>query len=349
MAIWHGDEHIWEATKKKLTMHKQILNQTLQTVCWLDNKIVDWNRAGISYSLTGEFTQLNKYHFGYNFDKAISSPGGEYVFICQRLGTKGLLVKNGEILREINRSYYQADVYEYPAEFLFVNDKMFLIHCPISYCQIDFEDVETGEIVTNIKGRKPSDFFHSRLEVSPNNKYLVSKGWFWHPLDLIFLFDIEECLKNPLLLDNSHMDPQASVEISTASFIDDFHLLIGSHRDAELFDDTLSANLKPGQIAIWNLQNDRLSESINVESEFGNLMAINDKLAWDTYKFPKIINLETGKILDKDESIYSGEQKSSILFDIEKQPQIAFSKDRNHLAIRATNEIIIVSRQQNGS
>jgi hypothetical protein len=42
------------------------------------------------------------------------SPSGEFAVIYTRLGTKGLVLHRGKIIREINRSFYHADVYEYP-------------------------------------------------------------------------------------------------------------------------------------------------------------------------------------------------------------------------------------------
>lgn len=122
----------------------------MQTICWVDNSIVDWTSAGKRYTLDGQ-----------------------YAFIYQKPGIKGLLLKNGEILREINRSYYCADVYEYPAIFVTLDNRTFLVHCSFKYCRLDFEDVETGQIITGSQDRDPSDFFHSRLEISPNDKYLI--------------------------------------------------------------------------------------------------------------------------------------------------------------------------------
>lgn len=326
-------------------MQRQLLNHSLQTISWLDDKIVDWSRAGICYSLTGEERQLNKYHFGYKFDTAINSPDGQYVFIYEKLGTKGILIKNGEILREINRTSYQADVYEYPAALLQKDNVTYLIHCPISYCQIDFENVETGEIVTNVSNRKPSDFFHSRFEISPNSIHLLSKGWGWHPYDFVELFNIQECLANPLLLDKSNLNPKSDGEICTASFINDYQVLIGSRKETEPFNDEPSENLKPGQITIWDLKTNSISQPITPYFEFGNLIAINEVLAWDTYKFPKIIDLTSGQIVDKAEDIYSGEQNSSIIFDIEGQPQIAIDGQRRRLAIKENQKVTILTRE----
>ena len=325
-------------------MQIQTLDSSVQTLNWLDDKIVDWCKAGESYSLNGETKQLNKYYFGYKFDSAISSPEGQYVFLFERLGTKGLLIKDGEILREINRSYYMADVYDYPAVFINYNNKIFLAHCPVSYCQLDFEDVETGELVTNIKGRKPSDIFHSRLEVSNSGKYLMSKGWIWHPIDVVNVFKIEDCFLNSILLDKiDYSFPDVGSEICTASFIDDTRILIGS--SDEIIDDEKVLNLPGKSFAIWNIIDNTFSNQNIPEFDFGNLFSINEKLCWDTYKFPKIIDIITGQIIDKAEDVYSGEQKSSILFDNNKQPQIAFDKHRKRLAIKQKDKVVIVTRE----
>src|ERR1700739_3957715 len=148
----------------------------LQTIDWLDGKIIDWVSAGQQYSLDGQKKQLAKYHYPFSFDGSITSEDGQYAFIYKRFGTKGLLLKNGEILREINRSYYHAEDYEYPAAFFVFDDVTYLINCQIIYRRLDFENVETGEIVTNIPDRNPSDVFHSRLSISPDNKYLMVCG-----------------------------------------------------------------------------------------------------------------------------------------------------------------------------
>ncbi len=44
-----------------------------------------------------------------------------------------MLLKKDEVLREINRSYYFADVTEYPIAFVKVNGEYAIIHCPDAY------------------------------------------------------------------------------------------------------------------------------------------------------------------------------------------------------------------------
>ena len=319
---------------------KTITAGFLKTICWTDDAIVDW-AGGVSYSLDGKKKQLGQYSYAFNFDGSIASSDGQYVFINQKLGTKGLLLKKGELLREINRSYYCANAYEYPAAFVTIKGVTYLIHCPLAYNRLDFENVETGELITDISTRKPTDVFHSRLEINPANTFLMSKGWHWHPLDVVEVFNIDDCIKNPSLLDESTLTPNIGVEICTASFINDTKILIGTSDEA--FDDeNLSLPLK--HIAIWDIGSNEVTNAVKVKGEFGNLYSINDKFAWDTYKFPKIINTQTGEIVDKDESVYSGEQNSSMIGgDKLKFPQIVFNRQTKQLAIKGHEKIEILA------
>lgn len=321
---------------------QSIKTNYLQTICWVDNTIVDYASAGKKYTLDGQVKELYKYTFGFG-DTAITSSDGQYAFIYQKLGTKGLLLKNGDVLREINRSYYCAEVYEYPAAFVTIDNRTFLVHCPMKYCRLDFEDVETGQIVTDDQDRNPSDYFHSRLEISPNGKYLMSKGWFWHPWNDIRLFDIRKCFDSPEELDKSEIYPNVGTEICTASFIDENKVLIGSSDEEEMNDELLE-NLPQKHIAIWDIELNQISKPIKIQSEFGNLFAINEKFAWDLFKFPKIIDLETGEIVDKDESLASGLQKSSIIHHIDKLPKVAFNRQTKQIAITKDENIEILEQ-----
>jgi hypothetical protein len=310
---------------------QSIKTSYLKTICWVDNTIVDWASAGKRYSLDGQIKELFKYTFDFG-DAAITSSDGRYAFIYKKLGTKGLLLKNGEILREINRSYYCAEIYEFPAAFVTVNSRTYLVHCPNEYCKLDFEDVETGEIITSKNERDPSDFFHSRLEISPGETYLMSKGWLWHPWDGIRLYRIRDCINNPKLLDESEIYPNVGTEISTASFITDNKVLIGSS-DEEEMDDELLANLPPKHIAVWDIELNELSKPVKMNGDFGNLIAIDEKYAWDLVSYPKVIDIETGEIVDKDETIFTGMQKSSIIPLLEKLVQVSFNPLTKQLAI----------------
>lgn len=313
----------------------------LRTIDWFGNNVIDWNSAGTQYFENGETKQLGKYHFGFVCDGSVTSENGEYVLIYQKLGTKGLLLRNGELIREINRSYYQSSVYEFPATFLTFKNRTYLVHCPFGYNQLDFEDAETGEIVTNIPARNPKDIFHSRLEVSIDNKHLISKGWVWHPIDVIELFDIEKCFENPNLLDKGTNIPNVNAEISSASFIDNDKILVRASN--EDWADEETDIIKDGQIATWDFKTGEILNPVNVSSEIGNVFAIDETKCWDLYNYPKIIDLKSGEVIDKIEEIESGKKSSSVIHHLTDLPKITFNRITKKIAIAKDNTIEILT------
>jgi len=320
-----------------------IKTYSLRTLDWFEDKLVDWNSAGTQYALNGETKKLQKYHFGFVCDGSITSENGEYALIYQKLGTKGLLLKNGELLREINRSYYQSSVYEFPAAFLNHDNRTYLVHCPVKYCQLDIEDVETGEIITNIPERKPEDVFHSRLEISPDNKHILSKGWYWHPFDAIELFDVAQCFSNPQLLDEGKIPPDLTSEISSASFINSDEILMCYLND-EPMDDEAAASIPSGYLAVWNIKTNEIKNPIKIKDRpYGNIFAIDDKKCWDLFDYPKIINIESGEVIAKNTDVFSGKQSSSIIHHLDQLPQISFNRKTKQIAIAFENKIEILT------
>ena len=310
----------------------------LKTIAWVDDKIIDWANAGTIYSTIATNGQLGRYHYGFNFDGAVTSVDNQYALIYQRVGTKALLLKNGELIREINRSYYCANSYEYPAVFADIDDVTYLIHCPLRYNRLDFENLETGKIITKGRVRKPWDTFHSRLEISPDGNFLMSKGWYWHPRDIVEVFNLRECIKNPRLLDKSNIYPEMGVEICTASFINNTLVLIGT--TDEVFDNE-APELYPKHVAIWDIGTGKISNHVKVKAEFGNLFVINDHYAWDLYKYPKIINISTGDVIEEDKTIDSGTQNSSIIGN--SAPQIIYNRRTKQIAISREEAIEILT------
>jgi len=301
---------------------------SIRTLDWYKNKPIDWNSAGTQYQFDGTTNKLQKYHFGFACDAAISSKDGVFALVYKRLGTKGILLKNGEVHREINRSFYQSEVYEFPAAFFDFNGKTYLAHCPNGYDLLDFEDAETGEIITNIDSRTPPDIFHSRLEVSPNQQYLISKAWVWHPFEYITAYDIKQCFSNPDLLDKG-MEVEFDEEINTASFIDDDNVLIGSTENNTL--------------AIWNLKKENTTANKKINAPFGNCFAINHQYCWDMYEYPKIIDLTSGEIVAEEKHVFSGKQCSSIIHHLEEIPQIVQNRNTNQIAIAHNNTIEVLT------
>jgi hypothetical protein len=77
--------------------------------------------GGQRISLSGAIQPPDIYH-SYRFDSAIASLSGRFTALFEKLGTKALLLDHGKLSRELNRSYYCADLYEYPISFLSLLD-----------------------------------------------------------------------------------------------------------------------------------------------------------------------------------------------------------------------------------
>src|SRR5687768_1568490 len=91
------------------------------SLAWSGNDLVDWCAGGTRYSLDGTIQHASVY-YAYKFDAALASPGGRYAVIYERLGTKGLVLRDHRVVREINRSYYCAAAYAYPVAFAPLSD-----------------------------------------------------------------------------------------------------------------------------------------------------------------------------------------------------------------------------------
>lgn len=321
--------------------HQTIIGCHPQTIAWsTEDLLLDWARAGSLHGPAGQQGQVALHHFDGSFDRAISSADGVYAFIYQQRGIKGLLLKKGELLREISRSVYHASDYEYPAAFTTVAGVTYLIHCPVEYNQLDFEDVETGELVTNTAEREPADYFHSRLDVSPNGTFLLSKGWFWHPWDAVVAFDIAACVANPLLLDETTLRPDVGTEVCTAGFITDELVVLGTSNE-ESMDEDLEAQLPPESITTWNIRTNKLTAPVRVAGEFGNLFPLTERLAWDLYKYPKMLDLTTGAVVASLPNVASGDQRSPIIQH--NVPAIAFNRATGQLAFIEGNQLALLS------
>ena len=172
----------------------------VESLCWSGDSLIDWVSGGIQYHLDGRIDDPCV-RFAYRFDSAVMSPDGRYAVLYEALGTKGLLLREGKILRELNRSFYHANTYEYPiALYTFPSGRTLLAHCPDEYCQLEIEDAETGQRLTQRKSQSP-DIFHSRLQFSRDGRYLLSAGWVWHPLDVVHVYDVTRALESPESLD----------------------------------------------------------------------------------------------------------------------------------------------------
>lgn len=122
------------------------------------------------------------YGMAYRFDRAISlrKGGNLWAIAYTNRETKAVVMKDGKIHRELNRSYYFASEYDYPIALLDGPDNRAVVaHCPKEFDLLELEDAESGETLDTLRTRDME--FHSRLSPAPNGRLLIDAGWFWHP------------------------------------------------------------------------------------------------------------------------------------------------------------------------
>lgn len=142
---------------------------------WHDGALVDVAAGWRRYGLDGSAPVKRYSGYGPGFDAAVMAPAADVVALVVSTGTKALLLEpGGKVIRELNRSFYCAEDYRYPlALFTLPDGRTGLVHCPDRYNQLEIEVARTGERLTADRDRDPDDFFHSRLAVSPDGRFLL--------------------------------------------------------------------------------------------------------------------------------------------------------------------------------
>jgi hypothetical protein len=78
----------------------RIERKHVRSLSWVGGEVLD-HAAGVA-------------GWGLPFDGAVTSLSGTYAAAFTRLGTKGVILTAGKVMREINRSFYYAEAYLYP-------------------------------------------------------------------------------------------------------------------------------------------------------------------------------------------------------------------------------------------
>lgn len=310
-------------------------NGNLFSLCWVGDNLVDYGGGLTRYSLDGKNQNL-RMGFGKDFDRAIFLEKRGYAVSYESRGTKGFVLSGDRIVREINRSYYHADDYEYPvAIFEWFDGRTVIAHCPEDYNRLEIEEIESGEKVVTRQTESP-DFFHSRLSVSPDGRYLLSAGWVWQPWDVAVYFDLKAVAENPELLDQNELgiSGEKSEETASASFLDSNRILFSGPNT----DDAKERYF----LGVHDLNDRKTVLEIETETAAGIMMPLGDHVV-TFYEHPRLLELATGKVIQEWPDISSGTQWSSILRGQSKvAPLLALDPMRNRFAVGSPAKISVV-------
>lgn len=314
----------------------------VQSLCWDGETLVDWVSGGTRYQLDGTNHSSNIY-YAHPFDSALMSSSGIYTAIYKRCGTKALLLKHGKILREIDRSFYHAESYEYPILFITLpNGNDGLIHCPGNYNKLEIDDLESGLRLTNFEERKPEDIFHSRLSVSPNQQWILSAGWYWHPWGTANIYSTIDALNYPPSLDSLGLQVTTS-EVSSAAFMDDNRVIVASSEEGAMDESDADPLGKAGphSIGIFNIAFKQFESVAKINEPIGTLHPINSEYVLSLYLYPKLIEIKTGQIVQRWETLNTGKQQGSIIWG-KLPPPFAYDTKLKRFALGDKENITIV-------
>ena len=339
---WFSQRHIDTAGRPAISL------------CWRGDELVDWVRGGDYWTADGLFVSASR-SWGYGrFNAVAADSSGRWAVVHERTGTAAILLRDGEIVREIHRSPYHADAYLYPVcLFHGPGDRPLLAHCPESYARIEIDDAETGERLTRSTSRKEADFFHSRLAVSPGARRLASAGWVWHPCDAVVWFEIAAVLDDPTLLDNLQGATQSRntslAEESSAAWLDDDRILLGGSAEpedpeeaAEIDREHAGPRLRPGGLAVYDIGLRAYVQSIELGYSPGRMMPVGQHHAVTFFQRPRLVSLQSRKVVHEWTDIDSGEETSSIAHD-RPSPALALDPRRGRFAVGARDGIEIVA------
>jgi hypothetical protein len=284
----------------------------VRSLAWDGDVLVDWAAGEIRYRLDGSCGK-RLWVVTYMFDAALVSPSGEYSVIFTRLGTKGLVLRRGHIIREINRSYYCAGHFEYPMTLFQLPDgREVMAHCPEAYNRLEIDDLATGERLTRCDTRNPADYFPSRLTASADGRWLLSAGWVWHPLDVVAVFNVATALENPASLDGLRLGIDAWAEESSAVFLDNRRVLValeGIDYEAELADRNIG---EYGEFRLFDLGAPETPRISFPQAPVGTMMVLGEHHVLGLYEHPRLFDIDTGEVVQEWPQIKSGRQFSSL-------------------------------------
>jgi len=312
---------------------------SVRSLVWQGDDLIDWVEGGTRFSLNGSSTRA-KVNYAGDFDAAIATSAGDIAVIYKRLGTKAVVLKDGQLVREINRSYYHADAYEYPICLWERTDSpTMIIHCPDDNNRLEIEDAVSGLRLSINETRNPPDFFHSRLSINPSGTHLMSAGWVWHPMDVANIYRL------PVAHEIGDLDtPLTTVdttnEVSTCVWIND-DLALAANADNNEYED--EDPFKSGSLGCWSMDSKQWSRLSLPDTTLGRLMPLGEDYVISFYEHPKLIRMTDGVVVRDWPHIYSGKQTSSIIHHIGNLPPIATDSTGLRFAVASDKHIHVVS------
>jgi hypothetical protein len=323
------------------------LNHDSQIIKCLGVSPLAWDENDLIEPMTGRRIALDQplperaFFVGYPFDRGQCARGlnAFWTLAYDNRGTKAVLYKNWKQHRELNRSYYFAKAFDYPIALATINGgRVVIVHCPNSFDTVEIEDAETGEML----GKKKSDKmeFQSRLSVSADGRFLVSAGWFWHPLGAAWL-----CPVSAIVGTDDHCGAEVGfsfgAEIDSTAFLENDHIVVSS-TSAVVNDEPPVSGLGPLQLGVWSIAESKWVSIVPLQEPAGSIMPWKEWVI-SFHEHPKAIELATGKVVHVWDQLDSGKQIGSIELGEPPPPVMALNPRRGMFAVCDSKGINVVA------
>jgi hypothetical protein len=313
---------------------------------WPDVAVLVWDGDEICDPTSGRRADLagsptpRRLIMTYRFDKCVGvrAQNVHWTAVFTNRGTKGVLMKNGSVHRELNRSFYCAEAYDYPITLgIDRAGRAVVFHCPNSFDRLEIEDAETGQNFDSLKSRDME--FHSRLDLSADGRLLIDAGWFWHPWCGAAVFEMTYADDGTFrFAKNTAFSAQN--EIESVGFRGDTHLVVASASE-HFGEEPASTGLRPKQLGLWSFGTRDWDLKLDVEEPMGLMMPWKDWVV-SFFQSPKLIEIATGKITHRWDSIYSGKQRGPIELGDPPPPPLALDSLRGRFAVADSEKVTVV-------
>jgi hypothetical protein len=310
----------------------------VRSLVWSGDVLIDPVGGEASIALDGP-AQTSTVNWAFSFDRALLAPTGLRVLYTV-MGTKGIVATPHRAVREINRSYYCANAYEYPVAVGRLDDgREVLVHCPDGYNRLTIEALVDGERLCSATD-EAVDVFHSRLQLSPDGCHLLSAGWVWQPLGVATVHDIGEAIQDQAHLDDWGVLPWGSVagQVESASWLGSDLLVVST--DPELPPvDIEGDGLPAGHMGVWSLGTGGWVAQSPFDGHTGTMHQLGP-YALCLFDHPRLIDPMTAQVVEEWPGIATGHQRSSIMArHTERVPP--FAVDLGHTRFAVANDDLV--------
>ncbi|MEV0227795.1 hypothetical protein [Streptomyces sp. NPDC050704] len=280
------------------------------------------------------------------FDTGTTSASGRYSALYQERGIEGLLLERGRVVRELIRSDELAGDYDYPLALGALSDgREVVVHCPDEYNVLQIEDAASGERLTAGE-REPQDVFHSRLSLSPDGRYLLAVGWFWHPVGTAMVYDTALALTDPATLDGEGLLPgQAAMngEVTAGCWLDADRLVLATEgTGTESWANKEEPALPPRHLGVWSMSEGRwLHRNPLADAEPGVLLLPRGDQVVSFLGHPRLLDTATGRLVAEWPEV--GFPVKSTCFGADASPVAALHPDGTRLAVAQAESIALIT------